>query len=143
MVHVAETEPFYIWLPPAEFQQDWIEEEAEALVETKFRVNTTYFMSDGSDLDAYMAFNVNFNVTDEYEEPDVLTLMLETDVPAEAMPDGALLVQWAQFRLSSGANDPYSKVACTTTVGSGADGVSIETRMGWTEFDYNTVTGSA
>ena len=82
MIDGAESN-FEIELPYPEYDDTWEEEEEEALAENFFAIDTTSFMSDGSSKDAYMAFSVSYNVTDEYTEPDLLFIRLETDAPTE------------------------------------------------------------
>jgi hypothetical protein len=100
-------------------------------------------MSDGSSTDAWMSFSVNFNMTAEYDEPDLLTITMETDAPTEQLASGAEVVQWAQFRLKHNEQDAYQKVACSSVVGGDASQVSIQTRVGSDGFDDDTVTAAA
>ena len=106
MMDAAETN-FLIALPYPEYDSSWEEEEEEALAEQWFTIDTTSFMTDGSSTDAWMSFSVNFNVTAEYDEPDLLMITMETDAPAEQLAEGAEVVQWAQFRLAHDQNGPY------------------------------------
>ena len=80
-------------MPHPEYDDSWIEEEAEALTEQWFPIE--YYTNDGNAADAYMSFQVNFNVTAEYDAPDLLMITMETDAPDEALGDGAVVVQWA------------------------------------------------
>ena len=66
MMDVAETD-FLIALPYPEYDSSWEEEEEESLTEQWFTIDTTSFMADGSSTDAWMKFEINFNVTDEYD----------------------------------------------------------------------------
>jgi hypothetical protein len=84
MMDAAETN-FLIALPYPEYDSSWDEEEEEALAEQWFTIDTTSFMTDGSSTDAWMSFSVNFNVTAEYDEPDLLMITMETDAPAEQL----------------------------------------------------------
>ena len=72
-------------LPSPEYDDSWNEQEEEALAERTFAIDTTGFTTDGSAKDAYMAFNVKFNVTADYDKPDILTIRLETDAPTDAL----------------------------------------------------------
>lgn len=90
-----------------------------------------------------MAFEVNFEVMDHYDEPDVLEIRMTTDAPAEIIADGSFIVQWAQFRLTTDKYGEYNKVACTTKVGGTYDDVSINTYFGQAEFRDADVDGSA
>ena len=139
MMDVAETS-FLIELPYPEYDSSWDEEEEEAMLENFFEIETSSFMSDGSSTDAWMSFSVSFNATAEYDQPDLLMIRIETDAPAEQLASGVELIQWAQFRLSTAQDDePYQKVACSSVVGGDASQVSIQTRVGTTGFDDDTV----
>jgi hypothetical protein len=125
---------FDIYLPSPDYDDSWNDEPEEALAEAFFPIDTSSLTSDGSDRDAFIAFNVAFNVTAVYEEPDVLDIALATDAPAELFPQGAALVLWAQFRLSSDAYGDYTKVSCNIEVDGAAGSEVIDTYYGPTEF---------
>lgn len=88
-----------------------------------------------------MAFEVKFNVTAEYDMPDVLSIHFATDAPVDALVDGSEVVQWAQFRLTSDVNGEYQKVACRSIVGGDFSGVTIDTYFGYSGFLENDVAG--
>lgn len=132
-VQIAES-TFKILLPYPEYDDSWNDETEEALAEEAFMIDTTTFTTDGSQKDAYMAFEVKFNVTAEYDMPDVLSIHFATDAPAEALASGSEVVQWAQFRLTSDVNGEYQKVACRSIVDFDISGVTIDTYFGYSGY---------
>ena len=85
---------FKIKVPKPEYDSTWDNEEEEQLADTKFKIDTAA-LNLGSDRDAFMGFEIDFAVHPEYDVPDVLKIRLTLDAPAEALPDGYFVSQWA------------------------------------------------
>ena len=99
------SDPFPIMLPMPVYDTTWDNEEEEQLADTRFKIDTTTLLSDGSDVPAFMGFEIDFEVHPEYEMPDILRIRMTVDAPSELLPDGYAVTQWAQFGQNDGTEE--------------------------------------
>ena len=118
-IDVAETE-FLIELPSPTYDDTWDNEEEEKLAEKKFKIDTYALINE--DRDAFMAFEVEFDVSPLYEEPDTLIIKLVADAPAESLAAGGTASLWTQFKKVDSYDGNYMKMSMEVTLGTADSG---------------------